>query len=75
MMWWRLIVNHAGMARDVLGRAGVMIGEHDTSLAGVMSRGSGADEGSDGVRWLSYGRSERVGEVEASVRQRPRKSN
>lgn len=51
MMWWRLIVNHAGMARDVSGRAGVMIGEHDTSLASLMGRGSGADEGSDGVRW------------------------
>ena len=47
MMWWRLIVNHAGMATDVLGRAGVMIGEQDTSLAGLMSRGSGAGEGSD----------------------------
>lgn len=57
MMWWRLIVKHAGMAGDVLGRAGVMgfsgYGRQgwragDTSLAGLVSRGSGAGEGSDG---------------------------
>lgn len=68
MMLWRLIVKHAGMARDVLGRAGVMgfsgHGRQDwragnTGLAGLMSRGSGAGQGSDKVRCLGCRRSER----------------
>lgn len=50
-----------------------LAGEQDTSLAGLMGRGSGASDGSDGVRWLSCGRSESFGRVEANVRPRPQK--